>query len=181
MSRRTMSELEGCVLGLVELAGSTTAYAVCSVFLKSPSPQWSGSAGAIYPLVERLERAKLIRGTHGVVGRRGRRMLKLTAKGRAAFQSWMGSLSDRVAGVPPDPLRTRMYFLDLLPEKRRRKFVKAALMGADENLSKVREDCKNRKSAGGVWYLAALGALHSMEARRDWLRSVQKGLDRSTR
>jgi hypothetical protein len=92
----------------------------------------------------------------------------------------MGSLSERVAGVPPDPLRTRMYFLDLLPEKSRRKFMKAALLGAERNLLKVREDWKNRKSAGGVWYLAALGALASMEARRDWLRAVQKGLARST-
>jgi len=41
---RQLTELEGCVLGLIRQRGSCTPYTIRRVFLKSPTPHWSGSA-----------------------------------------------------------------------------------------------------------------------------------------
>ena len=57
---RTTSELEGAVLGVIWQEGPCTAYTIRKQFVASPSPQWSGSAGAIYPLVRRLEKKRLL-------------------------------------------------------------------------------------------------------------------------
>lgn len=175
MQRRPLSELEGCVLGLIELAGSTTAYAVCDEFLRSASPQWSGSAGAIYPLMRRLERDKMISGVSRSVGRRKHTLFSLTAAGRASLTGWLStSVPDRVVGVPPDPVRTRIHFLDVLPRAKRLAFVRSALKGAHRNLSKVRAECQRSKVQGGVPYWVARGALYTMEARCKWLRQIQQ-------
>ncbi len=50
-----LSELEAVVLGLVWSDGPCTAYAVRRTVQASLSAQWSGSAGAVYPAVARLE------------------------------------------------------------------------------------------------------------------------------
>ena len=52
---RGLSELEAVVLGLVWSDGPCTAYAVRRTVQASLSAQWSGSAGAVYPAVARLE------------------------------------------------------------------------------------------------------------------------------
>jgi DNA-binding PadR family transcriptional regulator len=53
--------LEGCVLGILWERGPCTAYAARKVLRESPSPYWSGSAGAVYPLLARLEGRRLVR------------------------------------------------------------------------------------------------------------------------
>ena len=52
-SRTDTTELEAAVLGVVWQDGPCTPYAIRQHFLESPAPRWSGSAGAIYPLVRR--------------------------------------------------------------------------------------------------------------------------------
>jgi DNA-binding PadR family transcriptional regulator len=175
VKRRALSELEGCVLGLIGLMEPVTAYAIGKVFLHSPSPQWSGSAGAIYPLVKRLQRSKLICGREQRVGQRGRELLSLMPAGRSALRTWLGPpVPSRIGGVPPDPLRTRVRFLDLLSPLEQISFLKMAQQSTRQNLLSVEADCKRSKPQGGFRYLIALGALVAMEARCEWLREVQK-------
>src|SRR5262245_13459166 len=50
-SSRNLTELEGTALGVIWAGQPCTPYRVRRVFLDSPSPSWSGSAGAIYPLI----------------------------------------------------------------------------------------------------------------------------------
>lgn len=55
-----MTELEGTVLGLIALHPESTAYEVRREFQKSRTAHWRASAGAIYPLIERLVKRDLL-------------------------------------------------------------------------------------------------------------------------
>src|SRR5258708_33164491 len=118
MAQRKLSEMEACVLALTWSNGPSTPYALRQVFLKSPSPQWSGSAGAIYPLVKRLERGKLIRSSPHSTGRRKCKLFALAAAGSRTVEKWLEpAVPDWGTGVPADPLRTPISFLGLPPPR----------------------------------------------------------------
>jgi DNA-binding PadR family transcriptional regulator len=108
-----VTELEGAALGLVWLQGSTTAYELRKMIAESPTPHWSASAGTVYPLVQKLCRARMI--SFSSAGEtRGTRQLRITSTGKKAFRRWMLDCSPVVIGLPPDPVRTRVRFLGLL-------------------------------------------------------------------
>jgi DNA-binding PadR family transcriptional regulator len=116
LRRVVLTELEGCVLGIVWSQGPCTAYAARRVFLDSPSPYWSGSAGAVYPLLVRLEDRGLVRARAHSLGLRASRRFGITPPGRRMLERWLGPpLPDWILGIPMDPLRTRMGFLGALP------------------------------------------------------------------
>src|SRR5262249_43714202 len=124
---RNLSELEGCVLGFIWKHGPTTAYAVRKEMLDSPSSHWSGSAGAIYPLLERLQKQRLVAAKAGARGERSHTLYQLTEAGNKALLAWLApTLGPDIISVAPDPLRTRMYFLRALSPARRRAFLKEA-------------------------------------------------------
>ncbi len=173
MAKRKLSELEACVLALIWSNGPSTPYALRQVFLKSPSPQWSGSAGAIYPLLKRLERAKLVRSASHSTGRREGKLFALTAAGSRAVEIWLEPrVPDWVAGVPPDPLRTRIRFLGLLPLEKQKELLKVAHQSVEWHLLEMLSDFKKRRAKGGFEYWMARGALMAMRARRAWLREM---------
>jgi DNA-binding PadR family transcriptional regulator len=178
MAKRKRSELEGCVLALLWAKGPSTPYAIRQVFLDSPNPQWSGSSGSIYPLLDRLQREKLVRSKVHATGKRPGRLFSLTAAGSAAFRAWLGPpVEEWVAGVPPDPLRTRVHFLGALSTRRRATFLREARQSADEHLRLIEEDCRRRAREGSYEYLMARGAVMMMQARCAWLREVAESLD----
>ena len=177
MLRRNLSEMEGCVLALIWADGPSTPYALRQVFLKSPSPQWSGSAGSIYPLIERLARRHLIRCVTHATGRREGRLISITLAGQAAMEQWLDpALPDWVTGVPPDPLRTRIRFLAALPAEKRIAFVAAARRAVDEHFRVMLQDYKLSRARGTFEYWMARGAVMSMRARRQWLAELAKSL-----
>ena len=177
MAHRKLSEMEACVLALIWSNGPSTPYALRQVFLKSPSPQWSGSAGAIYPLVKRLERGKLIRSSAHSTGRREGKLFVLTAAGSRAVEKWLEpSVPDWVAGVPPDPLRTRIRFLGLLPLEKQKELLRVAQQSVEWHLLEMLSDCRRRRVKGGFEYWMARGALMAMRARRAWLREMVAAL-----
>src|SRR5271157_5530180 len=87
--RGQLSDIEACVLALVSEHGPATPYAIRKVFLDSPSPQWSGSAGTIYPLIERLLRRRLIRSKSCLTGKRRGHQISLTTAGSRALRLWL--------------------------------------------------------------------------------------------
>ena len=177
MRDRKLSEMEGCVLALLWEKGPSSPYSIRQVFLKSPSPQWSGSAGSVYPLLERLERRKLVRSKAHATGRRKGRLFSLTSSGNSAFRAWLGPpLPDSITGVPPDPLRTRVNFLGALTAGQRREFLRAAREQAETHLRVVEEDCRKRGPRGTYPHLMARGAVFMMQARCAWLREVSDAL-----
>src|SRR5687767_266358 len=120
---RDLNELEGIVLGLIGVKGPCTPYLVRKDFQKSPSPFWSGSAGTIYPLIERLARQKLIKHVSTRDDKRGGNLYVLTKSGEKALKDWLYEPGSQIViGIPPDPLRNRIEFLAFLAPKLRRTF-----------------------------------------------------------
>lgn len=175
-----VSELEGCVLGIIWSYGSCTPYVIRRKFLISPNPEWSGSAGAIYPLVKRLEARGWIRSEEeSTTGGRRSRKYSLTAAGRRIFRGWLGPpLSVGTVGIPIDPLRTRVEFLEALPPRKRQAFLADSVKQLLEQIGIIKKDCARRRVEGNrPAYLAGLGALQMMQARLKWIRQVTLLLD----
>jgi PadR family transcriptional regulator AphA len=171
---RDLTELEGCVLGLFWERGPCTPYAIRKEFLASLSPYWSGSAGAIYPLIERLDRRRLIRAASGAQGPRRSKHYSLTPAGRQALRRWLGPpLTETTLGIPPDPLRTRMQFLGALPHPRKMSLLREAEAGLRMHVSRVEENCERSRRAGETYeWLIARGAARMLRARLEWIREV---------
>jgi DNA-binding PadR family transcriptional regulator len=173
-ARRTLTELEGCVLGLVWSGGPCTAYAIRKELLLSASPHWSGSAGAIYPLMGRLARQGLIRSRPHATGRRPSRMYEVTAAGLEALRAWIGPpLSPTVVGIPPDPLRTRLYFLEALPPRCRRQLLSEAERKVRAELARSQKQAHRTRDENLMTFLADRGAVLSMAARLEWIREIR--------
>lgn len=116
---RSLTDLEGAALATIADRGEATAYQVAKAFESSPSEFWSGSAGAVYPLVERLVGRGLLEGVVSTQGKRSRVTYRLTPAGAAAHRSWLFDV-ERAAGMGFDPLRTRLaHMTQASPEERR--------------------------------------------------------------
>jgi DNA-binding PadR family transcriptional regulator len=168
------TELESCVLGIVWAWGPCTAYVIRKVFLDSLSPYWSGSAGAIYPLVARLEARGLITARVEPRGGRSRKELTITPGGRAALRSWLLPLPEWTGFVPVDPVRTRMFFLGALPPEEQEAFLAEAEAKARAGVESLRAEHETHLRKEEVWEARATrGALRIQEARIEWLAEVR--------
>jgi DNA-binding PadR family transcriptional regulator len=173
-----LSEIEACVLAFVSADGPATPYAIRKVFLDSPSPQWSGSAGTIYPLIERLLRRKLIRSKLCLTGKRRGHQISATRAGSRALGLWLSlPIPEWVAGVPPDPLRTRVRFLGVISRNHRTAFLQNAHQRTQAHLRAVEADCERKRAKRGFQYLMARGALLSMQSRCTFLQEVAETLN----
>lgn len=113
-----LTDLEGAALAEVASRGTATSYVISQAFARSPSEYWSGSAGAVYPLIKRLASRGLLEPSAAAAGRRQRIDYQITPEGRAALEDWLLD-AHRAAGMGFDPLRTRLGHLHLVtPEKR---------------------------------------------------------------
>ena len=172
---RLMSELEGCVLGHLWKHGPCTAYAVRKEMLDSPSSHWSGSAGAIYPLLERLETRGIVLSRKTGRGDRQHWLYELTTKGLDAFLAWLAPpLEHDLISVAPDPLRTRMYYMGVLPPSRRAAFLAQARTKLEQHI----EELKEPPDADEFDRLALAGAIRLTRARIAWLDDVQRLLSK---
>jgi DNA-binding PadR family transcriptional regulator len=175
--RRPLTELEGTVLGVVWARQPCTPYRVRREFLDSPSPYWSGSAGAIYPLIERLEAAGLISGTERATGARVGREYRVTAAGRRALRRWVGPpLDDVVIGVPPDPLRARIAFMNILPAAEQQAMLREIETRMRGQLARARRSLAAGDPGGHTFDLMARGAVAMLQTRVEWIASVRRAL-----
>jgi DNA-binding PadR family transcriptional regulator len=174
------SELEHVVLGVVGLKQPCSAYAIRMVFAESPSRHWSGSAGAIYPLVRRLEGRGLLKSTIRGGDRREARLYRLTPKGRNRLGSWLRPpLPDAAGLMVLDPLRVRVRFLEAVAVQERRAIVDEAETKLGEQLEQINLEAENAKRGGDLFlYLSHRGAVRSLRAQMDWLREVRQTLSR---
>jgi DNA-binding PadR family transcriptional regulator len=172
------SELECFVLGLVWRHGPCTPYTIRRHLQESPSTQWSGSAGAIYPLVRRLEAQRLLRSRTAETGQRPARLYSITPRGLATLRAWIGPPLPRDAvTVTYDPLRSRIRFLDLLPAAQQRAWLSAARSALEEVLARVRQweelHADDDEPLGSI--LTRSGEL-DVEYRSCWLREAETQL-----
>lgn len=176
---RNLSELEAVILGLIWSDGPCTAYAVRRTVQDSLSAKWSGSAGAVYPAVTRLEQRGLLRTREQATGKRQSRALGVTSKGSRALSSWLRPPTDPVTlGIAPDPLRLRLRFLELLSPADRVAFLDEAIDAVEITLVQVLGDVKRaRAESDSPFKLAvARGALHSTRGRLRMLRELRASL-----
>ena len=183
MRKRSWSELESFVLGLVWQLGPASAYDIRSHMQKSPSTQWSGSAGAIYPLVRRLARQGLVAGRSEQVGRRGRVRYQVTAAGLRVLKAWVGPpFSPEAMTVSYDPLRSRARFLAALTPAQRRRWVNAAEAALTEVEARVRRWHELHVGEKDAFLdLLTRHAELDVAARRVWLLCVEKLTARQSR
>ncbi len=117
-----LTDLEGAALAEVAGRGTATSYVISQAFARSPSEYWSGSAGAVYPLIKRLAARGLLEPSAAAAGKRQRVDYQITAEGRAALEVWLLD-ADRAAGMGFDPLRTRLGHLHLVTAEKRQAFL----------------------------------------------------------
>jgi len=183
MPARRRSELEGFVLGLAWQLGPASPYEVRRHMLESPSTQWSGSAGAIYPLMRRLERAGLLASHAERSGKRRRRVYAITPKGLQALRAWVGPpLAKEAVTVAHDPIRSRARFLAALTPARRREWLNAARAALDEVERMVREwsarhgDAREGEVSRAAGLMTRSGEI-DVESRRRWVEEVGKAFE----
>lgn len=103
--KSSLTEIEGAILSEIAHRGNSTAFRVRRAFQLSPSSEWSGSAGAIYPAIKRLLARGLIIG-EPTADRRATLRISLTAAGEAVMLDWACN-PDRASSVGIDPFRLR--------------------------------------------------------------------------
>ena len=132
-----VTELEGAILSEIHHRGHNTAFQVRRAFQTSPSIEWSGSAGAIYPAIKRLRQHGLIHG-EATQDRRSTVRLSLTAAGQQAVIAWACD-PERSSSVGIDPFRLRSGIWELLSVEQRRSALQATADAIKANLAFLRD------------------------------------------
>ena len=173
-----ITELEYSVLGVVWQSGPLTAYEIAKPFARSPSTYWSGSAGAIYPLVKRLEDRGLLQSETTEWNSREKRVFTITDEGLKALREWLSPpFTPDVGAVSFDPIRTRVSFLGALPARQRERFLDDAERVIREQLTTLQEMQQREEAAGNRFEaLAGRGGMYELQARLKWLAEVRKAL-----
>jgi DNA-binding PadR family transcriptional regulator len=173
-----VTELEGAALAVIWRHGPCSAYTVMRTFKASPTPEWSAGAGSIYPLVARLEERGLVAAEHATWGKGTKKLLRLTSEGERIFRSWVSDLGAQARHLAPDPVRTRMHFLDAIRDAGESK---ALLQDAEQQARALVAELESvlRKAEGGdlTQAMALSGALTATRARLDWLVDVRRRLE----
>lgn len=130
-----LSELEGAILSEIHHRGATTAFKVRKAFQSSPSLEWSGSSGAVYPAIRRLAGQGLIR-TEAQASARKTNTLSLTSGGVSRLNAWICDI-DRAAGLGLDPFRLRSGLWELLPPADRTAGLKALLAAVRQEIGNL--------------------------------------------
>jgi DNA-binding PadR family transcriptional regulator len=95
--------------------GADTGYAIKRAVDQTTRFFWATSFAQVYPELAQLESAGYIVGKSDPIGKRARRTYRLTAKGHAALDRWLGS--SRMPGFEfRDEGLLRLFFADGLPE-----------------------------------------------------------------
>jgi len=176
---RRLSDLEEAVLGVVWLNQPCTAYVVRRCFDASLSAQWSGSAGAIYPVLRRLEEGGLIESTPVEGDARGAREHRLARAGLERLRAWVARPLEGGEAADSDPVRRRLRFLAALPPAKRR----LALDRMEASIATFLEDVRRAHAASKhdgddpMMTLAHRGAWLTAEARLRLIREARDALD----
>lgn len=170
-----VTELELAVLGLLWRRGPITAYRIRSEFRESPSTYWSASAGAIYPLLRRLESEGLVKGRREERGSRHRRSLTITRAGKGVLRRQLQRVDLPLASAVFDAVRARVFFLEVLSPDERLEFVRSAKRSLEEHERQARDYLETRTAGEDRFaLLAARGALLTARARVTWMEEIER-------
>jgi len=148
MNRVEVTELEGAVLSEIHDRGNRTAFKVRRAFQVSQSLEWSGSAGAVYPAIRRLQAAGLIDAEPMPGGRRAM-ALQLSPAGIVAMHAWATD-PDRAASVGIDPFRLRSGIWRTLDAASRRDALERTARAIEGNLAVIERDLPKLDAVEGA-------------------------------
>jgi len=172
-----LTELESATLGVIRQLQPCSTYEVRQAFARAATRAWSSSAGTIYPVIEKLVKLGLARSQARPGDPRGRRDLAVTLRGEREIVRWVLALSTQHAASQPDPIRTRLHFLELLDSRDMRvRFLTAAEGFTRAEIARTRAFLKTEHTNAEIDYLASLGGLYQLEARLKWLGLVRRRL-----
>ncbi len=167
-----LTDVEGCVLGVIWQRPQCTAYDVRRELATSSTPRWSSSAGSIYPVLERLLARKLVRATTEAWGPRERTRFAVTARGLAQLKRWVGPpVAPALGGPAYDPLRTRSCFLGAMSRAERAAWVDDAIAETLRALEALRA---LPPQADAFEALSLRGSELELEARLRWLGELAR-------
>ncbi len=172
--RKSMTELEACVLALIALEGPCTAYSIRKQFEESLSSTWRASTGSIYPLIRRLTERRLLSQHDVESDGRGSKEIAATGAGKKTAQAWLKDVPEWVGEPAADPIRTRLNFVRLLAPGDRVAVVEQMMAATRASLGRV-ETSRDELAAEGRDFdaLTVAGAYHMLRARLDWLEEVR--------
>lgn len=172
---QSATELESCVLAIIEQVGSCTRYSVRKYLAESLSSFWSGSAGAIYPMLQRFTAKGWVDVVEEPFGSRKRSLYQLTPLGRTHLHRWLSApVPIEAAAHTYDPLRARVFFLDMVEKEEQLEFLDDSISKTAEMIEKHRADRDELPSGTSSWeFRGREGALRELEARAEWLNEVR--------
>lgn len=159
-----LTELEGAILSEIHHRGDQTAFQVRRSFALSPSLEWKGSAGAVYPAIKRLERDGLISAMAKNDGR-ATRILSLTQAGRDAMMGWACDPA-RAVSTGIDPFRMRAGIWAGLEAAERTRILQTVRDSVEANIALLRGFSRNKD---GIEKASVDLALRLQIARLSWL------------
>ncbi|HJO37814.1 MAG: PadR family transcriptional regulator [Vicinamibacterales bacterium] len=177
MSVRPLTTLTYALLGLIQQA-PLSGYALMKTFQTTPMRQYSGSPGAVYPALRKLERGGLIR---GAVERQGslrpRRVYHLTSRGREALRRWLSPpVTVEDAALRERELMLRFALMDsLLPPAQVDRFLKTMAASIDDYVESI---APFMDAAGMTSHatLALESGLEGLRGRAAWARRARRRL-----
>ncbi len=170
---RELTNLECVALAQIWKMRSCTAHELRLSFATSTSRRYSGSAGAIYPLLRRLEASGYVKSSTGRNGQQNKRIYALRSKGLKAVVQWLGDLDPAVVSTD-DPLRTRFQYLRLLKSAERADWFEAAAMALKAQDAAIRAEYEQAAYANDIDQAVCEGALEMNRLRQRWLSRMSK-------
>jgi DNA-binding PadR family transcriptional regulator len=171
MSSRKIPALGYALLGLLQKPSS--GYDLRKVFSSTSMKTYSGSPGAIYPALQRLEKQGLIRGTvEEGSGLRRRQIFRLTPQGLAELKTWITlpiTKEDLVSGLKTVMLRFALSEPAIGPAASLA-ILKSLETALQPHLQNLREQLQAMKAAPASARLALECGIRSYESLLDWTR-----------
>ena len=173
-----LTDLEAVVIGVIRRNQPCTPYLVRKCLQASPTAHFSDSAGSIYPLIRRLENQGLLSSVNQATGERKASAYSCTRAGSQAVRNWLGALGNPQALMAMDPLRTRIAFLDFLPQARRQAWLAQARVSLEAQLELISVFQKEDGAASGKFLdLANDNAKRLTRERIRWIDDCANALD----
>lgn len=168
VSRRSsaLTELEAYLLAQVARHAPVTAYDLRALLMSSPVATISSSAASVYPIVRRLKARGLLTSERVTGDGRRTERLRATPSGLEATRAWLARIE--VAHLLlPDPLRSRIIFLELLPPADRLAWLRELRRALTTKLHELEA---HRDKGADIWdELATINARGQIEARLAWV------------
>jgi DNA-binding PadR family transcriptional regulator len=151
-----------------------SGYDLRRIFETTPMGHYSGSPGAIYPALRKLEKQSLIQGEiDRAKPLRPRQVFRPTAAGTAAFQAWLATGVDRKDVIwRIDELMLRFAFQSFLEDQlATREFLESFLLEVKGYLSELRQQLKMMPPDTPIHGRLALeSGVESYLAHRRWAK-----------